>query len=228
MNGNKPILLGKEFDEAIEFVRKSSIGTPKKIDVDLSVATANLEMNIAGNFFYIKEASDNAVYLNVRFNELREPSFRMRKMQGFYTPFYKFILDFPAQAGGTIEIVYGTLAKDFIDVIDNRSAAADEMSEVVNELAGDLVAENVGSRVGVNAAATLLLAANADRKSCIIQHDPVTPGVGFICLGFTNAVTVAQFFAALAPGDVFTIDDYRGAIYGIRTGAATNAQVGEV
>lgn len=229
MNGlTKYQQLTEDFKNIVEEIRSTSQGVPQKIVVDLAPGAANLQMNIAGNFFYIKEASDNTVYVDVRFNELNQPSFRMRKMQGFYTPFYKFILDYPAQAGGEITIVYGTLTKDLIDVIDNRSEAAAETALVVAELAGDLVAENDGTRIAVNAAATLLLAANANRKSLIIQHDPITPGVGFICLGFTNGVTVTAHFAALAPGDVFQLDDYRGAIYGIRTAGATNAQVGEV
>lgn len=226
MKMSYPELLGKEYNDAIEYVRANSMGTPKKIVIPLDVALVDLKLNIAANFLYAKEASDDDVYIDIKFNEQREPAFRFRKMQGFYTPFYQFYLSHPAQAGGEIELVYGTLAKDFIDVIDNRSAASDLLADVIAQLQGDLAAENVGTRVAVNAAATVLLAANNNRRSCIIQHAP--DGVGTICLGFDNTVTVANYFISLAPGDVYTIDDYRGAIQGIRTGAATNAQVGEV
>jgi len=215
------------FEQQIEYIRKSGIGTPKSFTIDLSVANQNLEIGLAGNFIYALTVKNVTDWVNIRFNELRESTFRLTQQLGFYTPYYRFFLDNDAQAGAAITFVYGTLSKEFLDILDNRSAAlqAATLAGILAELQGDTADEGF-NRVAVGAAATLIRAANANRKSIIIQHAP--DGVGHVCLGFDNTVTVAKYFISLAPGDWYSVSDYRGTIYGIRTAGATNAQYGEV
>lgn len=133
-----PSQLGSEFDQAIEYIRKSSIGTPKTIRIDLSVAHTDLELNITGNFFYVLETNAIGDMFDVRFNENREPAITMVRMMGFYTPYYRFYITNTAQANGYAIIVYGTLSRPFLDIIDNRSQAdlaslLEDIREKLNE-----------------------------------------------------------------------------------------------
>lgn len=213
------------FDEQIEYVRKSSIGTPKKLTLDLTVAQNNLELNITGNFFYVINSADPDHYIDVRFNEVREPDFRLVQLMGFYTPFHRVFLTWPVQATGSMTVVYGTLSKEFLDIIDNRSASSAVLDAIRDELRGDLTPEGMAA-VAVNAAATQIVAQNANRKSVMVGHRH--DGVGFIYVGFTNAVTANVHVVRLAPDEYYSISDYRGAIWAIRSAGATNAVYGEV
>ena len=210
------------FTDQLNYIRKSSIGTPKKLYIDLAVANVDLKLDIAGNFFYIFRTSGTTENLNIKVNEQREPAFNFTRRKGFITPYYRLYITNDAQPGGWAIILYGTQAPDFLQVIDNTS----ETDEVLAQLEGDLAAEGY-NRVAAGAAAGLLVAANANRKSLTIQHDPVA-GVGFVYIGYDNTVLATKAIAALAPGATYSIDNYRGAIWGIRSGAATNIFFGEV
>ena len=223
-----PDVLGKEFNEIIENIRQTSIGTPKRLYIDLAVAHNNLCFNLTGNFFYVIESADPANNFDIRFNEVREPAFNLVRQMGFYTPYYQFFITNDAQPAGNVTIVYGTLARPFLDIIDNRSPVATGIDAVRDELRGDVAPEGYGV-VAVGAAAGVAVAANVDRKSLIIQHElAVDGGVGIVYLGFSAAVTAANYFIALNPGDYWSIDDYRGDVYAIRSAGATNISYGEV
>ena len=214
------------FTDQLDYIRRSSIGTPKKLRVDLSVANTDLKLDIAGNFFYIFQTNLTDDTLDIKVNEQREPAFTFFRGMGFLTPYYSLYITNTAQPNAYAIILFGTQAPDFLDVIDNRGSTIPTLDEIRDELRGDVAAEGF-NRVAVGAAAGVIVAANANRKSVIIQHDPVA-GVGFVYLGYDNTVLATKAIVCLAPGDTYSVDDYRGAIYGIRSGAATNAFYGEV
>ena len=94
-----------------------------------------------------------------------------------------------------------------------------------NQAAGDLF-PNLWGAVAVNAAAGLVVAAYVNRKSFFCQHNKA--GVGIVYIGYDNTVAANLHVIALAPGEWFSIDDYRGEIWAIRSGAATNLMISEV
>lgn len=216
------------FGDKIDFVRRGSLGVPKTFDIDLSIAIVDQEYAIAGNIMYIVHAPDDTVYVDVKFNANRESTHRMYRAMGFETPFDRMFITTPAGQTGTITIVYATEAPELMRVIDNRSSTSLGMNQLVAELQGDAAPENWGE-VTVGAAAVQLLAANTNRKACIVQADP--GNADDIYLGFDNTVTTAaggaNWFAVLVPGQAFSVDDYRGAIFGIAGGAGQLVGTGE-
>lgn len=214
------------FTGQLEFIRQSSIGTPKKLRIDLSVAHDDLRLPLTGNFFYFIMTNSTGDYCDIKVNEQREPAFSYYRGMGLLTPFYNLYISNPAQPNAWVEILYGTQAPDFLQVIDNRGAIIPSLDSIVNEIQGDLAAEGY-NRVAVGAAAGQIVALNAARKSLIIQHDPVT-GVGVVYLGYDNTVLATKAICALRPGDTYSLDDCRTAIFAIRSAGATNIFYGEV
>lgn len=153
-----PSVLGAEFDQAIEYIRKSSIGTPKKLFIDLSVAHQDLKFDITGNFFYVVDSGGINDIFDIKFNEQREPPFTLSRMMGFYTPFYRFYITNAAQVGASVTIIYGTLSRPFLDIIDNRSEAT------TNSLLEDI-------KEKLNQDAPM---ADEDR---VVKYDAAAPGV---------------------------------------------------
>lgn len=217
------------FDDKIDYVRKTMIGVPKTFVIDLSVQLTDQEYGIAGNLFFIWEAPDEQSYINVKINTTKEDAIPFSVHTGVRTPFDRLFITTPAGQAGNMRIIYGTEAPELLELIDNRSTTVAGVGGVLDELVGDLTPEGftgVATGVGV---ATLLLAANVNRKSCIVQA--LSTNTGPVFLGYDNTVTVGGapgiWFAELQPGDVYTVDDYRGDIYGIST-AAQVVGVGEV
>jgi len=217
-----------KFPENIREVQRRAAAIPHRLDIDLSVALTNQPYDISGNMFYIFEAPDESSYVDVRVNDTRESAFRLRVQSGLLTPFKRLYVTTPAGQAGTITCIYGTEAPELLQVIDNRSAGIAGVGGLLDELRGDITPENWGE-AAVGVAAVLLIAANASRKACWIHAD--IDNTGNIYLGFTNGVTTAAggalWFAVLAPGDGWGVDDYRGDIYGIATVAAQLVGVGE-
>jgi len=209
------------FEQQIAYIRSSSIGTPKKLVLDLGIARNDYLLSFAGNFIYAYEATSITANVDIKVNEQREPFFTLIKRKGFMTPYYRLFLTNTAQAGETITFVYGTQAPDFLEVIDNTGEAA----EILEQLEGDALPEGYGD-VAIGAAAGLIVAGNGDRKSVIIEHLPT--GVGLVYIGFSAAVTNINKVVTLAPGESYSVDDYRGDIWGIRSAGATTCSYGEV
>jgi hypothetical protein len=213
------------FEEKIDLIRKSDMGVPQKIVINLAVANNELELNIAGNFFYVYSSVNDADNIQVRFNKRNQPQHTFQAQQGFRTPFHTLFITNTAQVGGEVTIVYGNLSTEFLDVIDNRAQSSAILTGILAQLQG-IVTVGAENQIAMGAGATIIVAANAARRSVFIQHDPA--GVGTVALGFSNAVTAVNCFVVLAPGESWTCDDYRGDIYGLRSGAATNCNYGEV
>lgn len=71
-----------------------------------------------------------------------------------------------------------------------------------------------------------LVAAKAGRSSLIVCNDHATNDV-YLSLG-TAAAVVGSGVALYAPGGSILLDNYRGAVQVIATGASTNVTVAEV
>ena len=201
-----------DFVEKIEAVRQASMGVPKIIDIDLSIVETDREFHIAGNLFYLYSAPDESSYLEIKVNETREPAIRYTVHTGLETPYYRLYVTTPAGQSGTMQIIYGTESPEMLRILDNRSVTVAGVGGLLDELAGDLTPENWGVEITVgNAAAVLIVPANANRKACIIQSKSVNAGI--VYLGFDNTVATNKWIAELLAGDVFTVDDYRGDLY---------------
>lgn len=112
-------------------------------------------------------------------------------------------------------------------VLDNRLVLSGSIfTDILGQLKGDLVWENWGDDVVVGVASELLLAANDDRKSLLIQSDISNSGI--IYIGFEDDVSSVRKVATLLPGGTYSVDDYCGEIWAISGVAAQNVSATEV
>lgn len=196
------------------------MGVPKTIKIDLGTPEVNREFSISGNLFYIYSAPDESSYVNIRVNETREHAIPFTVHTGLETPFYRLYITTPAGQAGTIIIIYGTEAPELLRILDSRSVTVAGVGGVLEELRGDVTPENfIGVTITAAPGATLIMAARAARKACSIQA--LSTNTGSVFLGFADTVTVGGapgiWFAELQAGMSFSVDDYRGPIYGIAT-----------
>ena len=221
-------ILPEVFNEKIEIVRRNSIGVPRMMEIDLAIALIDHEYNISGNLFYIWLAPTQNDYINIKVNQTSQPAVPYRMGQGLVTPFDKLLITTPAAQTGNLYLMYGTEAPELLEIIDNRSALAGDISAMLEQLRGDTTPENWGE-IGIGLAQGQLLAANANRKGCCICSDILN--TGNIYLGFDNTVTTSaggnNWFHVLVPGGSFHVDDYRGPIHAIATVAAQLVGTGE-
>ncbi len=213
-----------KFEDAIEFIRRTSIGVPKSFVIDLSIAEIDREYSIAGNLLYLLSAPDGDSYIDVKFNGVRESAIRLYAQMGLVTPFAKFYVTTPAGQAGNITILYAVEAPDFLEVIDNRSATSADLAGVRNELQGDITHKDY-NQTTVGAAAVEVIAANADRKGCSIQA--LSTNTGIVYLGFDNTITAAVNFYELQPGRSFVFYNYRGDVFAFGSAAGQVVAWGE-
>jgi len=216
------------YQEKIEIVRQSSMGVPKIIDIDLSIALNDQCYNIAGNLFYVFSAPGESDYIGIRVNETREPMINYSAHTGLITPFHRLFITTPAGQTGNMQIIYGTEAPEMLQILDMRSTTVAGVGGILDELRGEVTPISF-AEVTVGVAQVQLLAANANRKSCHICSD--SNNAGLVYLGFDNTVTTAAggalWFHVLEPGGSWSVSDYRGPIHAIATVAAQLVGVGE-
>lgn len=210
------------FAQKIDYVRRGPVGVPKMFAIDLGTAIVDQPFNISGNMFRIWSAPDEASYVNIKINQSGEPAVPYQIHTGARTPFDKLLITTPAGQAGEMLIVYGTEAPDMLEMIDDRSTTVAGVGGLLDEMRGDLTPEAfIGIAIAPAPVATLIMAARVERKGCCIQA--LSTNTGSVFLGFADTVTVGGapgiWFAELQAGVPFTIDDYRGPIYGIATAA---------
>jgi len=208
------------FPEKIDYVRRASMGVPKMFIVNLAVPITDQIYNLAGNLFYVWDAPDQTSLINIKVNNSGEPAIPYTLHTGAITPFDKLLITTPAGQAGNMSIIYATEAPDLLQLIDNRSALSTDLTAILAELRGDLTPEAfIGVTIAAAPGATQIMAARAGRIGCCIQA--LSTNTGSVFLGFDNTVTVGGapgiWFAELQAGVPFTIDDYRGPIWGIAT-----------
>ena len=209
---NKMDIRSLTFEEKIQLVKKSSMGVPKTINIDLSVAIPDQPYDIAGNVFYVFSAPGESEYVGIKVNETREPVINYSVHCGLQTPFYRLYITTPAGQTGTVQIIYGTEAPDLMEILDHRSTTIAGVGGILDELRGDVTPENLGAEITVgNAAAVEIIAANASRKACMVQAKSTNAGIVYI--GFDNTVATNLWVAELLAGMSFSVDDYRGDLY---------------
>lgn len=214
-----------EFQKQLELVHRLGIRAAQQIDINLAVVADDKEYNLTGNFFYIKEAPDSDVYVNVKVNSSDQPPVSWTKQTGFRHPFDRLYITTPAGQAGTMKILIAAEAPELYAVIDNRSAISEATDKILAESRGDTTPENWGDEITVGLAAVEILAANADRKSCIIQAKSTNTGIVYI--GYDDTVLATKWIAELGPGGPFTADDYRGTLFAIADTAAQLVGYGE-
>lgn len=213
----KPIL--DTFQSKIEYVRKGPMGVPQMLAINLGAPLVDQQFNISGNMFQIWSMPDESSYITIKVNESNQPAIAFQAHTGMRTPFHKLLITTPAGQAGNCDLIYGTEAPDMLEMIDMRSTTVAGVSGLLDELRGDLTPEAFIGVTMVAATATIIMAARAARKGACIQA--LSTNTGSVFLGFANTVTVGGapgiWFAELQAGMSFTIDDYRGPIWGIST-----------
>ncbi len=221
--------MGKDFRGQLDEVHRMGLAPARQIDIDLSSAKPNQEFNLAGNFFYIKDAPGLTEYIEVKVNSSGRPAVSWTKQTGFIQPFNRLYITTPAGQTGTMKILIASEAPALFDILDNRSAISAAMQGVLEELRGGITPFDPGAEITVGVAQVQLLVANADRKGATICSDILN--TGNVYLGFNNTVTTSAggniWFHVLAPGASFQIDNYRGPIHAISTVAGQAVGVGE-
>lgn len=212
----------ESFSKKIDYVRRASMGVPKTFTINLANQILDQPYNLSGNVFYVWSAPNETDYINIKVNKSSEPGIQCFRQTGLRTPFDKLLITTPAGQTGDMVILYGTESPDMLDIIDNRSATVAGITDILAELQGDQTPENfIGVTITAAPGATLIMAADAARKGACIQA--LSTNTGSVFLGFADTVTVGGapgvWFAELQAGVPFTIDDYRGPIWGIATAA---------
>lgn len=215
----------RTFQEQLDMVRKVGLQAVQEIVINLAVVAVDHEYNLSGNYFYVKEAPDQNMYVEVKINGSNNKAIAWTKQTGFIHPYNRLYITTPAGQAGTMTILLASEAPELFNVVDNRSAISLTMADVLGELQGDVTPESCAV-IAVGVAQAQLLAANADRKGCSICSDILN--TGNIYLGYDNTVTTAaNWFHVLTPGGSYHIDNYRGPIHAIATIAAQAVGVGE-
>lgn len=208
----------RTFTEQLDMVRKMGLQAVQQISIDLSVVAVDQEYNLSGNFFYVKESPDQDMYVEVKINGSNVKAIPWTKQTGFVHPFNRLYITTPAGQTGTMTILIASEAPELFDVIDNRSAISVATQGILDELRGDVTPESWGTEKDVDTAATTparteILAANADRKGCMVQAKSTNAGIVYI--GFDATVATTKWVAELQAGQAFSIDDYRGPLWAV-------------
>jgi len=202
----------RTFEGDIREVIQRDVGVLKSLQIDLGTPLTDQAYHLAGNYFYVWNMPDDNSYINVKINRNSEQPVRYVGQTGQRTPFSTLYITTPAGQAGTCILVYGTESPELVSLIDNRSSTVAGISDIRDELRGDVTPETWGNEITVgNAAAVQILAANVNRKACIIQARSTNTGI--VYLGFDNTVTTTKWIAELEAGMHFTVDDYRGDLY---------------
>lgn len=205
-----------EFRSQLDQVHKMGLAPARQIEIDLSVVKPDREFNIAGNFFYIKDAPGLTECIDVKVNSSGLPAVSWSKQTGFIQPFNRLYITTPAGQAGTMKILIASEAPTLFDILDHRSAISLVMQNVLDELQGDVIPEN-WDQATIGVAQSEVLAANADRKSFSIQAKSTNAGIVYV--GFDNSVTSTKWWAELQPGQPCDGDDYRGPLHAIASAA---------
>lgn len=214
-----------EFRDQLDQVQRMGLAPVRQIEIDLSVVKPDQEFNLAGNFFYIKDAPGLTEYIEVKMNSSGRPAVSWTKQTGFIQPFNRLYITTPAGQTGTMKILIASEAPTLFDILDNRSAISEATQGVLDELRGDVTPED-WDQATIGVAQSEVLAANSNRKSFSFQAKSTNAGIVYI--GFDNTVTSTKWWAELQPGQSCDGDNYRGPLHAIATVAGQLVGYAEV
>ncbi len=204
------------FNEQLAMAQSGMINA-QQIVINLAEAIIDKPFDLAGNYFYVFDAPDQASYIQVRVNATNQPAISWVKQTGFMQPFTKLYITTPAYQTGNMTLLIASMAPELFSVIDNRSAISEAMNDVLDQLAGDLVAETFDTEITVGLAAVQIFANSSIRKAASLQAKSTNTGI--VYLGTNNTVLSSKWMAELQPGMSFSFDDYRGPIWAIASAA---------
>ncbi len=214
-----------EFRAQLDQVHKMGLAPARQIEIDLAEVKPDREFNIAGNFFYIKDAPGETEYIDVKVNSSGRPAVSWSKQTGFIQPFNRLYITTPAGQTGTMKILIASEAPTLFNILDHRSAISEATQGIFDELHGDTTPETWGAQKTIGIGQYEVLAANANRKSCNIQSKSTNSGIVYI--GYDNTVSQTKWIAELQPGQSYSTDDYRGPLYATATAAGHYVGYGE-
>lgn len=213
------------FSKKINYVRRASMGVPKTFVINLALPLIDQPYHISGNIYYVWSSPNEIDYVDIKVNKSSEPALRCPRQTGLITPFDKLLITTPVGQAGDMILLYGTEAPELLSVIDNRSATVAGITDIVNELQGDVLPEN-WNEATIGVAQAQVLAANADRKSFTIQAESTNTGIVYI--GFDATVLATKWWAELRAGESCDGDDYRGPLHAIASAAGQDIGYAEV
>lgn len=215
-----------QFETDLRQARSLGLSAPQRIYIDLSVPISMMEYNVSGNYFYILEAPDQTSYIDVQINRNDAPALPYTVQRGFHKqPFNKLYITTPTGQAGTMTVIVAAESPGEFEFIDNRSSISQSMSDILDELRGDIIPENWGTQKTVGLTAVEVMAANANRKAASVQSKDLNTGK--IYIGFDNTVTTTKWVVELQPGMSWSVDDYRGPIFAISDTAGQLLGYGE-
>ena len=214
-----------EFRQQLDQVHKMGLAPVREIEINLAIVKPDREFNLAGNFFYIKDAPGPTEYIEVKVNSSGKPAISWSKQTGFIQLFNRLYITTPAGQIGTMKILIASEAPALFDILDHRSAISSAIEGILDELEGDVTPENWGTEKTVGVAQSEVLAVNADRKACCIQAKSTNTGKVYI--GYDNTVLTTKWIAELQAGQSYSTDDYRGPLHAIASAADQLVGYGE-
>lgn len=216
---------GEDFRQQLDQVHRMGLNPMRPLTIDLSIVKEDREFNLAGNFFYIKDAPGSTEYIKVKVNSSGGPAINWTKQTGFVLPFNRLYITTPSGQTGTMTILIASESPELFDILDHRSAISASIDGILTELQGITAAGTDGTEKTVGVAAGSVLAANSSRKAFNLQAK--STNTGKIYLGFTNGVTTIKWFAELQAGQSCMMDDYRGPVFAIADAADQKLGWGE-
>ncbi len=214
------------FEQILDLIEQGVLSEPRVVRLYLDTAKSNEFYSVAGNYFYAVDASSSSANFQAKFNRLDSDKIKFEKGFGLRRPFKQFWITSSAQAGEWVDILIGTISPELLEVIDNRTAIAQQqvLEAIRDELRG-IATPGTFDDVAVGVAAVSVIAANAARKGCVVQAKK--SNTGLIYIGFANTVASTKALAELQAGMSIYFDDYRGDIFAISDAAAQVVYFGE-
>jgi hypothetical protein len=198
-------------EEIIKLVEAGTLGDPQVIRLDLTTATTNKLISVSGNYIGVQDASDVNTTIDLGFNRSANTKLPFTKGLAMIIPYKSIFATWTGQVGKYVDLVVYSFAPELFQIIDNRSAQASTatLEEILAQLSGDDTAEIEGEQFTLDATSQEAIAANSDRKGCML-YNPVGNAVVYVRLGGTVTATDCAFI--IQSGGTFTIDNYQGAL----------------
>lgn len=215
------------FEEVLQKINAGDIAEPVSFELPLDTATTDWQLPISGNYFGVIDASSQSAEISVRFNKSQAEALTFSKGLYMLRPYNQLFLSWEAQAGATVTIIVSAYAKELFEVMDFRSATqqASDVSGILDQLKGTSTALGFGV-VTLDTDPHLAVAANTQRRSIIIQSD--VNNTSTVYIGFDNTTATSKYVIALKPGEIYSVDDYQGAIWASSATATDKISYGEV
>lgn len=206
----------RKFIGGVDFedLRSQRVQLYDTFQIALTTKRSNEEMVIAGNYLYGLESSILGANIDIRFNEIARKPINIVLGRGVRIPFYRLYLTHAAQVGQTITLAIGTESESF-EILDTGKAIEITGGVRIGGASGTPAA----AQVAVNNTATLIKAANSNRRAILVQN---LDAANALFIGYANTVTTGNAGHRLAPYEAVELNA-ESTIYGIRAAGTGNA-----